>query len=301
MRRAALVVDATGKAAIFAKRRGVRRLSFDRQVGVVGIFRFPGGVPDDTFTLVETVETGWWYSAKLPGGEMIVALMTDADIAHKLRVSEPKTWLRALRCTTHTSSRLQDGKLEGKIRLFPAQSSRLDRTVGDLWIAVGDAAASHDPLSASGIPRALDSGIHAARAIHDFLKHRNRGLLDWYEAHMKESFESYCATRATYYQLETRWPDSPFWRRRRHDVRLDPRAVVTWREGVQPKEAFAAVALDLSLRDYTLLRALSLAPQPAYAVVAEFRRRCDRSIPDHRIILALQELTERGIVDIATA
>ncbi|WP_437822034.1 FAD-dependent monooxygenase [Sorangium sp. So ce1078] len=299
--RARFVVDATGKAAIFAKRRGVKRWSFDRQIGAAGVFRFPGGVPDDTFTLVEAVETGWWYSAKLPGGALIVALMTDADIANRLGVREPAAWLEALEGAAHTRRRLSGGSLEGGVRIVPAHSSRLDRTVGDCWIAVGDAAASHDPLSASGIPRALDSGIHAARAVHSFLGRGDRALLAWYEAHIRQSFESYCATRASYYRLERRWPASPFWRRRRQEVALDPRALVRWRAEVEPAEAFSTASQDLALRDYALLRDLSLTPRPAHEVVAELKRRSGSALCDQRIILALQELTTRGIVDIAAA
>ena len=298
---ARFVIDATGKAAIFAKRRGAKRLCFDRQVAAAGVFRFPGGVPDDTFTLVEAVESGWWYSAKLPDGELIVALMTDADIANRLGVREPATWLDALEGAAHTRRRLSAGRLEGAVRLVPAHSSRLDRPVGDRWIAVGDAAASHDPLSASGIPRALDSGIHAARAIHSFLGRGDRALLAWYEAHIQQSFASYCATRASYYRLEQRWPTSPFWRRRRQDVALDPRALVRWREDVDPAEAFSAVSQDLALRDYKLLRDLSLAPHPAHEVVAELKRRSGSALVDQRIILALQELTARGIVTVQGA
>lgn len=294
--RARFLVDATGKAAIVAKRQGVRRLRVDRQVGVVGILRFPRGVPDDTFTLVETVESGWWYSAKLPDGELIVAFMTDADIAQDLGVSEPSVWLQALEETTHTKARLVDGRLTGKIRLFPAQSSRLERTAGNRWVAVGDAAASHDPLSASGIPRGLDSGIHAARAAHDFLRDESSTLLDAYEANQRASFDAYCTTRAGYYALEQRWPQAPFWQRRRQRVTLDPRSLVRWREEIPPSEAVTDAASALTLHEAAILRELSLAPRPAHVVVAQFKERCDPAIPDERIILALQELADLGIV-----
>jgi hypothetical protein len=104
------------------------------------------------------------------------------------------------------------------------------------------------------------------------------------------------ATRASYYRLEQRWPASPFWRRRRQDVALDPRALVRWREDAEPSEAFSAASQDLALRDYKLLRDLSLAPRPAHEVVAEFKRRSGSALCDQRIVLVLQELTERGIV-----
>lgn len=36
---------------------------------------------------------------------------------------------------------------------------------GQQWLAVGDAAASYDPLSAQGIIKAISNGIFAGRAI----------------------------------------------------------------------------------------------------------------------------------------
>jgi flavin-dependent dehydrogenase len=76
------------------------------------------------------------------------------------------------------------------------------------WVAVGDAASAYDPLSSLGICKALESGIRAADAL---ARHR----LDEYEAWVRSSFEQYVWTRDAYYALETRWPDSPFWRARR--------------------------------------------------------------------------------------
>src|SRR5712692_3495650 len=81
--RARFLLDATGKAGTLVKRAGVKRWMMDRLVATVGVFAFPRAVPQDTFTLVETCETGWWYSARLPDASMIVAFMSDADIVQQ--------------------------------------------------------------------------------------------------------------------------------------------------------------------------------------------------------------------------
>jgi hypothetical protein len=81
--------------------------------------------------------------------------------------------------------------------------------------AVDDAAASHDPLSSSGIACTLHSGIHVARAIHNFLRTGQPCVPGWLRSMDAESFEHYCATRQRYYGIEQRWPQSLFWNRRR--------------------------------------------------------------------------------------
>ncbi|MES2642327.1 MAG: FAD-dependent monooxygenase [Myxococcota bacterium] len=211
---ARFVVDATGKAAAFAKAQGARRRSYDRQVAVAGVLRFADGGSEDTFTLVESVETGWWYAARLPNADQIVAFVTDADVARARGVASPAAWTAALAETVHTRARGEGGALVGGVRVYPARSSRLTRVTGDRWIAVGDAAASVDPLSASGIPRALDAGIHAARGIEALLRRGDPLLLEQYETRIRTGFESFLDTRAQYCAIERRWPSSSFWRRR---------------------------------------------------------------------------------------
>lgn len=50
---ARFVIDASGKQAWFARRRGARRIVRDQLVGLVGLCEFPGSTLRDSFTLVE--------------------------------------------------------------------------------------------------------------------------------------------------------------------------------------------------------------------------------------------------------
>jgi flavin-dependent dehydrogenase len=97
----------------------------------------------------------------------------------------------------------------GSVRLRSAGPSRVERAGGPGWIAVGDAAAAHDPLSADGITKALIGGMEAARIFAEGesapLEYA-RAVVDSFDRHMEE--------RCLYYRWETRWPDSKFWQRR---------------------------------------------------------------------------------------
>ncbi|MFE9426540.1 NAD(P)/FAD-dependent oxidoreductase [Kitasatospora sp. NPDC006697] len=72
------IVDATGRRAALATRYGgARRCGTDRLVGLH--LAVPAG-PGDQGTLVESAPDGWWYSAPLPDGRLLLACFTDADL-----------------------------------------------------------------------------------------------------------------------------------------------------------------------------------------------------------------------------
>jgi flavin-dependent dehydrogenase len=90
----------------------------------------------------------------------------------------------------------------------------LDRPAGVDWLAVGDAAASYDPLASSGLTLALRSGEQATSAIV-LRQAGERTAAARYGRALQERFTDYLLQRREYYSLETRWPGSPFWERRR--------------------------------------------------------------------------------------
>ena len=56
-------------------------------MGFSQVFSFdPGKAPKDTYAMVETCADGWWYSAVLPQDRMVMACMTDTDLALPERV-----------------------------------------------------------------------------------------------------------------------------------------------------------------------------------------------------------------------
>ena len=90
--RADFVIDASGRAARLARLLGRQRTRYDQLVGMAAYLEPDppeNRQADDSRTLVEAAEEGWWYSAPLPGGRLIVAYMTDADlVAHARRAAK---------------------------------------------------------------------------------------------------------------------------------------------------------------------------------------------------------------------
>ena len=98
-------------------------------------------------------------------------------------------------------------------RAHPCETGILDRIAGDGWIAVGDAASMVDPLSSTGVLKALRSGAEAADRIAEYLA-GDTSALGHYENSIRSDFRTYLGARWRQYAIEARWPREPFWARR---------------------------------------------------------------------------------------
>ncbi len=213
---ARFLIDATGQNAVFARRHGARQVRYDHLMGLVARYAAPD--LDDAATLVESSPAGWWYSAVVPDRRIVVAFMTDADLVRRYHLNWDERWRDLLAVTNHTRLRLQGGQAEGSIRICRAHSQLLDPVAGDGWVAVGDAAASFDPLASMGVGYALLSGIEGARAAYSALDGDTTALIG-YAANVRRHYGEYLELRYRHYDAEQRWRDQPFWKRRH--VRMD--------------------------------------------------------------------------------
>jgi flavin-dependent dehydrogenase len=203
--RARFVVDATG-------RNGVRldgtdgRVVDDTLVAVFLQFAHDDGPPDDLRTVVEAAADGWWYCAPLPNRRTVAALFVEPDFYVEQGVGLGEQ----LRAAPLTCGRVGRARLVASDIVHVSSSIR-KRIAGDGWAAVGDAAASYDPLSGYGITKALQNASTVADAIA-------RQDLDSYANGVQSAFAAYVRQKRAYYATERRWEKSPFWRNRRSTV-----------------------------------------------------------------------------------
>ncbi len=211
---APFLVDATGRWSWLARSLGRKRISYDTMIGLVGVLRpQTSRTSVDTVLQLEAAEEGWWYSAPVPDGSLIVTYITDRDYLTSSGLRHTHFWLSKLECTSHTVARSRGFQIEEDVRVKSASTYRLERPAGDGWVAVGDAASTYDPLSAAGVSKALRSGMDAAETIHHYLM-GNTAILHAHMLEVAKEFEDYLAQRVQYYRREMRWPASLFWSRR---------------------------------------------------------------------------------------
>jgi flavin-dependent dehydrogenase len=198
------LVDATGRSSVLARLLNVQRRVDSRLVGIAAVLANPD--PADAVTVVEAVPYGWWYVSRVPGDLLVVVLFTDAAIAGRDRLTAPDQWSRLLGGTAQAARRAgwPRPQVLGSTRTVVAGSSALDRFAGPGWLAVGDAANAHDPLSARGLHDALTGGISAGEAIA-------AESLDAYAEGVAAGYRRYLSELDWYYRQENRFPGTEFW------------------------------------------------------------------------------------------
>jgi len=212
---AGFFIDASGRGRhIWQPHKG--RKQYDQMVGIGLLARMP--VREATsYTLVEAVSDGWLYSAQVSRDEIVACYMTDADLHARAKTRNRNEFRVRLAEAPHTSARLASANMLFGSWCAAAGTSLRHVAAGANWMAIGDAAMSCDPLSASGLITALRSGIHAASVVTRGDALRERNLEPW-SHYLASTFRSYLMMRRHYYALEQRFPDSPFWKRRQNTV-----------------------------------------------------------------------------------
>ena len=193
------LVDASGRAGAVVGRLGVPRVGLDNQVALIAVVPDEGG---ERVTTMEAIPQGWWYSAPLPGGARVAALVTDADLVGPDRV---RTLRQALAQAPSIAS-LVDSTGVDEVAAYPAGATYREHLHGDGWVAVGDAAVSVDPLSSQGLVTGIVMAAHAARLA-------GTDLADW-ERNYRAVLTEHEEIRAWLYAAEPRWPAAAFWARR---------------------------------------------------------------------------------------
>jgi flavin-dependent dehydrogenase len=168
--RASFIVDATGRAATFSRGQGAKVHGQDRQIAVVALMDGLTNDFNNTRSLVETAEMGWWYSAPIGPTRSICMLITDDDLLPRGPSCKLYNWwLDQLGRTAELARRFPDCSPCQRLVVRSARSQRLEPVCGPGWLAVDDAAMAFDPLASQGIAKALDHGTRAAASIAAYL------------------------------------------------------------------------------------------------------------------------------------
>jgi flavin-dependent dehydrogenase len=217
--RADFLIDATGRSATLARRLGAGIRREDR---LVCRWMIGESTPGPGLTLVEAVAEGWWYTAPVPKGKRILAFYTDADLMATIEGS----LLDRTRDTRQVSEILREFRFvpTGCEETVAAGTAVLDPCGGARWLATGDAALSFDPLSSQGLLNTLFTGLAAVEATDRDLSGEGSAIAE-YITTIAEIHAAYRSQLRLYYESETRWPESPFWRRRQSNRPARPLAV----------------------------------------------------------------------------
>jgi flavin-dependent dehydrogenase len=294
--RARYVVDASGRGAPGTARLAQDRcwLSIDRQVALVARATLRASEQVEPELLVESSEHGWWYAAPQPGGTLVLAWLTDADLLGP-REQRSSRFAEALERTVHIRALAQRAEAPLPPVAVRADTGFLMPDRGRGWCAVGDAAMGGDPLAGDGVERALSGALRAAPEIERELE----GAPFEEGAAPSRRIEGYLGARARYYSAERRWPKSPYWRRRlpvdfeQAEILLSPLDRLRRADRKPDAASEALVEALLPRRAVEVALDTLSTPQPAHAVLSALRRVAP--LDDRRLLIGLQLLVEQGL------
>ena len=212
---APFVIDATGQTAALPV--GLPRCFHvvDRLIGLLCFL----ARSTEPYVLVEAMDCGWWYTAPVPHGNLVIAHMTDADLFAAAGSNAPEYLRDRLPRAELTCARIGSQTTLSKPKIISASSVIRQPVCGKNWLATGDASITFDPLSGQGIYNALKGGILAGKAVLAKF-YGNTESFKEYANWINSQFLSYLRMRKAFYGREQRWPESPFWRRRHSLITL---------------------------------------------------------------------------------
>ncbi|OXG07848.1 flavin-dependent dehydrogenase [Flavobacterium araucananum] len=210
------IVDASGRKSVVGRYLNTKRDVLDKLVGISAVFTRKPILSSST--LIEAFSQGWWYSASLPGNQLIISLMTDSDLVSNLEANKSDGFEALLYRTKYTKDRVEEsmGTIINNVSVLKvdaANSSRLKQIVGEGWIAIGDAACTYDPLSSYGITAAIGTAYYGSCAIRDHFLGKKESFLA-YNYLMDKMYATYLPLIKAAYRQEKRWGDNVFWKRR---------------------------------------------------------------------------------------
>ena len=212
--------DATGRSRFLAHRLRLAVRNHGSLVGLIAYWKQGSGVvmPDRSNTLVESIPSGWFYTAGLADSRRVTGWMTDRDLLPEhLHACANQVYRDALGQTQYIRERLHGAAWNGDVRIFAAHPTMVERVAGSNWLLIGDSASTLDPLSSQGIQKAITSALAANVVVQTILTRpdHTEPAIEFYQEREETAYRLHIDSLAKLYSRETRWIDQPFWKRRK--------------------------------------------------------------------------------------
>lgn len=212
--RAAFLADATGRTARLG---GRRRLTGHRTMAVYGYW---AGTHLPTEPRIEAGEREWYWGVPIPGGRYNTLVFVDVE-----RLREEPTWslddrLRALLAVSTLGEAVRGAHLRAPARAADATPYVSEDPVGSHFIRLGDAALALDPLSSSGVQKAIQTALSGAIVANTLLRRPERAdaALRFYRDALHDAAQRHWRWAAGHYATAAVRRRDPFWTVRAGDA-----------------------------------------------------------------------------------
>jgi flavin-dependent dehydrogenase len=232
---AAFLVDASGRSGVL---RGDKRRCSDRTLAVYGYWR-GSTLPDEPS--IEAGAAAWYWGVPLPDGTYNAMVFLDAADFRCQRMPSLSATYKALIDRSDLMAACRDVRLCGPVRLTDATPYLDWDSIAPRCIKIGEAALALDPLSSSGVQKAINTALTGAVVINTLLRRPEHAdtACRFYTGNLIEASDRHRRWAAGYYALAAAARPGQFWQTRATSATPEPQKVAPLADAIDLQDNLA--------------------------------------------------------------
>lgn len=158
---------------------------------------------------IEAGSDAWYWGVPIPDGTYNTLVFVDP------RTSAPKHF-QELVARSGLLDGSRDARLVSPIQAADATPYIDEESVSPHSIKVGDAALSIDPLSSSGVQKAIQTALSGAVVVNTLIRkpESTAAAIEFYRSSLADASERHCSWAGEYYSAAAATRDAQFWQQR---------------------------------------------------------------------------------------
>jgi hypothetical protein len=204
------LVDATGgKTFLPGKRISVSPPT----VAICGHLQLQG---HPRATLIEALCDGWCWGARVPDGLFSAMVFLDPGTLRQGWTGTLEVAWRSYLARAELFAGISGWPLVRSLSAHTATTYYVTDPIGPDFVRVGEASFSLDPLSSTGVEKAMQSGCTAATVLHTMISRPERQelCLRFYRSRLQETVAAHATWSSYSYRKVERFAERPFWQAR---------------------------------------------------------------------------------------
>jgi flavin-dependent dehydrogenase len=243
------LADASGRSAML---RGRKQRAGPRTLALYGYWR-GRTLPHEP--RIEAGSDAWYWGVPVPDGTYNAMVFVDTAEFRARRTTSLGASYHALIGRSGLMAGCRDVRLSGPVRAADATPYLDGDSIGPRNIKIGDAALALDPLSSSGVQKAINTALSGAVVVNTLLRclEQADAATCFYTGNLTEASDRHRSWAAGHYAVAAAARPGRFWQTRATDVVAEPDRIAR-RAGFGP-----VLSGDLAV---TLSPEAMLAPEP---------------------------------------
>jgi hypothetical protein len=176
-----------------------------------------------TNSKIEAASDVWYWGIPLPNGTYNAMVFVDAaDFRARRAASLETSYIGLIR---RSSLGRRGARLSGPVRAADATSYLDNDSIGPRSIKIGEAALALDPLSSSGVQKAINTSLTAAVVVNTLLRcpQQADAATRFYTRNLIEASDRHRSWAAGHYAVAGATRPGRFWQTRAADVAAEPK------------------------------------------------------------------------------